>query len=270
MTVSSFHSSARRKPTRLRRAIEIVLLIALVLVAWQVAATSGVFGQNSWPTLGLFWSTAVETVPTQAYWVAIANTMVSWAIGLAISVVIAIPVGLLIGSTSFLRRLTTPTVDFMRTIPSIILVPLAVLLYGSTNQMKIILIVFASVWPLLLQAVYGIRAVEPVARETFSAYGVRWRDRVRFLYLPTASPYLATGIRLAAIASLLVAIGIEIIASAPGLGYQIGVKQANGLAASSFVYLITAAILGLIITGIFTWVEHRAMYWHPSRRGANS
>ncbi|MCU1479386.1 MAG: transporter permease [Subtercola sp.] len=262
--------SAGGRPSTLRRAVEIVLLIVLVLAAWQIAATSGTFGQNSWPTLGVFWSTAVETVPTQAYWVAIANTMVSWAIGLTISVLIAIPVGLLIGSTSFLRRLTTPTVDFMRTIPSIILVPLAVLLYGSTNQMKIILIVFASVWPLLLQAVYGIRAVEPVARETFSAYGVRWRDRVRFLYLPTASPYLATGLRLAAIASLLVAIGIEIIASAPGIGYQIGVKQANGLAASSFVYLITAAILGLIVTGIFTAVERRAMYWHPSRRGTNS
>jgi ABC-type nitrate/sulfonate/bicarbonate transport system permease component len=244
-----------------------VALIALVLVAWELAATSGTFSAGTLPTIPDFLVAVVQVVPTPDYWTAIGNTMVSWLAGFVISVVIAVPLGLLVGSTSFLRRLTAPTIDFMRTIPSIILVPLVVLLYGSTNQMKIVLIVFTSVWPLLLQAIYGIRAVDPVARQTFSAYGMRWRDRVRFLYLPSASPYLATGLRLAAVSSLLVAIGIEIIASAPGIGYQIGIKQANALAGGSFVYLITSAIIGLLVTWLFTRLERRAMYWHPSMRG---
>ena len=256
-----------RKRSPLRRVVERLLLLLLVLAVWQLAATSGVFSEGTLPTVPAFISAAIQVVPTPDYWAAIGNTMISWLVGLVISAVIAIPVGLLIGSTRLLRRLTAPTIDFMRTIPSIILVPLAVLLYGSTNEMKIILIVFASVWPLLLQAMYGIRSVDPVARETYSAYGIRWGDRVRYLYLPSASPFLATGLRLAAVASLLVAIGIEIIASAPGLGYQIGVKQANGLAAGSFVYLITVAIIGLVITFVFTRVERGVMFWHPSTRG---
>jgi ABC-type nitrate/sulfonate/bicarbonate transport system permease component len=250
----------------LRTVLERIGLLALVLIAWQLAATSGVFSNGSLPTIDAFVGAVITIVPTASYWTAIGNTIASWAAGLAITIVIAVPLGLLIGSTSFLRRLTGPSLDFMRTIPSIILIPLAVLLYGSTNQMKIILIVFASVWPLLLQAMYGIRAVEPVARETYAAYGIRWIDRVRHLYLPTASPYLATGLRLAAISSLLAAIGIEIIASAPGIGYEIGVKQANALAGASFVYLITAAVFGLLVTAVFTAIERRAMYWHPSNR----
>lgn len=251
----------------MKKILQRIALVALVLIAWQVAATSGTFSSGTLPTIPDFLAAIVQVVPTPDYWTAIGNTMISWLGGFVISVVIAVPLGLLVGSTSFLRRLTAPTIDFMRTIPSIILVPLVVLLYGSTNQMKIVLIVFTAVWPLLLQAIYGIRAVDPVARQTFSAYGVRWSDRVRFLYLPSASPYLATGLRLAAVSSLLVTIGIEIIASAPGIGYQIGVKQANALAGGAFVYLVTSAIIGLLITTIFTRLERRAMHWHPSMRG---
>lgn len=248
--------------------VQRIALLASVLIAWQLLASSPLFAGGTLPTVPVFVSAAVQVVPTAAYWAAIGNTMFSWLIGLAISAVIAVPIGLLIGSTAFLRRLTGPTVDFMRTIPSIILVPLAVLLYGSTNHMKVILIVFASIWPLLVQAMYGIRSVDTVARETYRAYSVRWIDRVRFLFLPSAGPYLATGLRLSAVSSLLVAIGVEIIASAPGIGYQIGVKQANALAGESFVFLITSAVIGLLITLVFTVIERWVMYWHPSVRGA--
>jgi ABC-type nitrate/sulfonate/bicarbonate transport system permease component len=241
-------------------------LVALVLGLWQLAIVTGVFSANTLPTLPAFGDALVRTLPAPEYWLAIWQTMWCWAVGLAISVAIAVPVGLLAGSTPLAQRLTSPLIDFMRTIPSIILIPLAALLWGSTSTMKIVLIVFASVWPMLIQSAYGIRAVDPIARQTFAAYGMPWGDRVRFLYLPSASPYLATGLRLSAIMSLLVAIGVEIIGSAPGIGYQIGVRQANALVGASFVYLLTAAVLGLLITFVFTRIERRALRWHPSTR----
>ncbi len=241
-------------------------LVVLVLALWQLAVVTGVFSANTLPTIPAFGDALVRTLPSGDYWTAIWQTMWCWAVGLAISIAIAVPLGMLAGSTPFARRLTTPLIDFLRTIPTVILIPLAALLWGSTSTMKIVLIVLASVWPMLIQSAYGIRAVDPVARQTFAAYGIPWNERVRFLYLPSASPYLATGLRLSAIMSLLVAIGVEIIGSAPGIGYQIGVRQANALVGASFVYLLTAAVLGLLITFVFTRLERRALRWHPSTR----
>lgn len=251
---------------RLALVLRRVALVALVLGAWQLAVVTGVFSATALPSIPVFIEAVGRVLPSIDYWQAIGNTMSAWAVGLALSVLIGIPLGFLVGSTELARRLTTPTIDFLRTIPVIILVPLAALLWGSGSTMKIVLIVFSSVWPMLIQAAYGIRAVDPVARQTFAAYGMPWADRVRHLYLPSAAPYLATGLRLSAVMSLLVAIGVEIIGSAPGIGYEIGIRQANALVGASFVYLLTAAVLGLLITAVFTWLERRALRWHPSHR----
>jgi len=92
----------------------------------------------------------------------------------------------------------------------------ALLLYGATPKMAFALIVFGSVWPVLLQAMYGVHQVDPAMWDVARAYGLRRLDRLRFLILPSAAPFVATGVRLAATISLLLAIGAELIGGAPG------------------------------------------------------
>jgi len=241
-----------------------VALIAVSLAAWEIGAR--MLAAQAVPTVGPTLTAARDLVVTEPFWSAVFATLQGWALGLTIAAAIAIPLGLALGSSETLVRLTRGVVEFLRTVPSIMLVPLVVLMYGSTMKMKVVLIVLAAVWPLLLQAIYGIREVDRVARETTSAFHVTRRLRITQLFLPSAAPFIATGLRVAATIGLLISVGAEIITSAPGLGYEISVAQSNGNAARSFVYIVVAGLLGVAINKIFSYGEKRVLFWHASQR----
>ena len=246
------------------RVVQRLALVALVLVVWQLIAIW--LDSNSVPTVAPVARAVVDVVPTDAFWSAVGSTMYGWGIGMVISVVVAVPLGLLIGASERSMRMTRGVIEFMRTVPSIMLVPLLVLVLGSTIRMKVVLIVLAAVWPLLVQASYGIREVDRVARETARAFHLPWIQRVRFLYLPSALPLIATGLRVAATVALLISVGGEIVTSAPGIGYEISLGQANGDSAKSFVYILTSGMLGVAINLVFGTFERRTMFWHASQR----
>jgi ABC-type nitrate/sulfonate/bicarbonate transport system permease component len=241
-----------------------VALIALTLTVWELGAP--MLGAQAVPTVGPTFAAARDLVVAEPFWSAVFSTLQSWALGLAIAAAIAIPLGLALGSSETLVRLTRGVVEFLRTVPSIMLVPLVVLMYGSTIKMKVVLIVLAAVWPLLLQAIYGIREVDRVARETTTTFHVTRRLRITHLFLPSAAPFIATGLRVAATIGLLISVGAEIITSAPGLGYEISVAQSNGNAARSFVYIAVAGLLGVAINKAFAYGETRVLFWHASQR----
>ncbi|WP_324274917.1 ABC transporter permease [Blastococcus brunescens] len=114
--------------------------------------------------------------------------MQGWAIGLGISILLAAPLGVLIGSNAYLDRATRATVEFLRPVPSVALLPLAILVLGISMDMKIFLVAFATFWPILVQAIYGVQDVDPVARDTARSFGV---GRVAIFFrvtLPSAAP----------------------------------------------------------------------------------
>jgi NitT/TauT family transport system permease protein len=97
---------------------------------------------------------------------AVAATLQAWAIGLAIAVAAAVPAGILLGSSRRCYQATRALVEFLRPIPSVALIPLAILLFGQGLQLKTSLIVYAAFWPVLFNTVYGVRDVDPVAKDT--------------------------------------------------------------------------------------------------------
>ena len=158
------------------------------------------------------------------------------------------------------------TIDFLRTIPPVALIPLVLLVYGATPKMAFVLIVFGSTWPVLLQAMYGVHQVDPAARDVARAYRLRRRDRIRFLIVPSAAPFIATGIRLAATISLLLAIGAELLGGAPGIGASITLQEQNGDIPGMWVYVVLAAVLGVIVNLALIGLERRILTWHPAQR----
>ena len=205
-------------------------------------------------------------VATSAFSSALVDTLLSWAQGLIVSLVVAIPVGLLLGTSNLAYRMSRFSIDFLRTIPPVSLIPLALLLYGATPQMAFVLIVFGSVWLVLLQAMYGVHQVDPAARDMARAYRLRRLDRVRYIILPSAAPFVATGVRLAATVSLLLAIGAEIIGGAPGIGAAINVQQQVGAIPEMWVYVVISALLGVAVNLALVAVERRLFRWHPAQR----
>src|SRR5690606_9768643 len=132
--------------------------------------------------------------------------------------VAGVVLGIVIGSAPLLRAATASTIEFLRPIPSVALIPLAVLLFGTDMRSTLLLVVYASFWQVLVQVLYGVRDVDPVADQTARMYRFRPLTRVRKVIWPTALPYVMTGFRLGASVALILEITGELIIGSPGLG----------------------------------------------------
>jgi ABC-type nitrate/sulfonate/bicarbonate transport system permease component len=180
--------------------------------------------------------------------------------------VAGIVVGIVVGSVPFLREATASTIEFLRPIPSVALIPLAVLLYGTGMQATLLLVVYASFWQVLVQVLYGVQDVDPVARDTARTYRFRALTQARTVIWPTALPYIVTGFRLAASVALILTVTGELIIGTPGLGKLLAVAQSSGAVASMYALVIVTGLLGIAVNLFARLVERRILRWHPSVR----
>ncbi|MES5818154.1 ABC transporter permease [Streptomyces sp. RG80] len=201
------------------------------------------------------------------FWTALGDTLTGWALGLGIASCAGIVVGVLITVVPYLRQATASTIEFLRPIPSVALIPLAVLLYGTELKSVLLLVVYASFWQVLIQVLYGVQDVDPVAEETARSYGLGTWARVRHVLWPTALPYVMTGVRLAAAVALILAITAELVIGAPGLGARIAVAQTSQAVPEMYALIVVTGVLGLLINVGARTVERRALAWHQSVRG---
>ncbi len=203
-------------------------------------------------------------------WVEIGRTLNGWVIGIALATLLAVPVGILLGSSPVAHRLSRVVIEFCRPVPSVALIPLAVLVYGVGLEMKVFLIVFVTFWPILLQVVYGVTDVDPVVRDTARAYGLPAHARFLRITLPSAAPYIATGLRIASAIALVLAVTAELVVGAPGLGQSIVVAQSNAQLPRMYALIIVTGLVGWALNTAFQAVERRLLRWHPAQRREES
>lgn len=217
------------------------------------------------PTSRIAVALAGEVADT-AFWTALGETLTGWALGLAIASCAGIAAGVVLSVVPHLRRVTASTIEFLRPIPSVALIPLAVLLYGSQLRSVLLLVVYASFWQVLIQVLHGAQDVDPVADETARSYCLGTWARIRHVLWPTALPYVMTGVRLAAAVALILAITAELVIGAPGLGKRIGVAQASQAVPQMYALIVVTGLLGLLVNVGARAVERWALAWHQSVR----
>jgi ABC-type nitrate/sulfonate/bicarbonate transport system permease component len=241
--------------------------IVVFLLVWELVPRLGLANPEYLPppsdVLGIF----VRNLGLTSFWVALGQTMLGWTIGLAIAAAAAVVLGIVIGTSRFLRRATHSTIEFLRPIPSVALIPLAALLFGVEMQSKLLLIVYACFWQVLIQVLYGVADVDPVADDTARSYGLGRAARIRHVVWPTTLPYLMTGLRLGAAVALILAITAELIIGNPGLGHEIALAQSGGATSPMYALVLAAGLVGVAINLVMRAVERRALSWHASVRG---
>lgn len=228
----------------------------------------GVFSATDFPPFSEIFRALIDELLGADGWRAVGNTLFSSVIGLAIAAAAAIPIGVMLASSQIAFRSTRLIVEFLRPIPPITIVPLAILLFGTQLEMKLLLIVFGCFWPILVQTMAGVLDVDPVLSDVTRTAGFSRMQRFRQLVLPTASPYIATGLRLAASFSVGLSIVAELIGGAPGLGLTIYQAQLAGQSgrALMFAVVILAATVGMAMEMVFRVAERRLLRWHESYR----
>ena len=237
-----------------------------VLLLFEVGSRTEVLSPRSFPPVSDMLSTLWEQIGTSELWTAIANTLQGWVLGLAIAAGLAIPLGIVIGSSGLLYRSLRVIIEFLRPIPSVALIPAAILIAGTGLQSKVFLASFACFWVLLVQTLYGVQDVDPVATDTARSFGFSRRQRLFRVTLPSAVPYIATGLRLASAVSLILCVTAELVIGSAGLGRSINIARSGGNTELMYALIIVTGLLGLLLNEIFTRGEKRVLHWHPSQR----
>jgi ABC-type nitrate/sulfonate/bicarbonate transport system permease component len=239
-----------------------------VLVLLELVVRVGIIPSRYFPPMTTTFKTLFEQLGEASFWKAVLETLEGWALGLGIAAIIAIPLGMLIGSNVYVYRGLRPIIEFLRPIPSVALIPLAILIYGTGLQSKVFLAAFAATWPLLIQAIYGVRDLDPVQRETAQSFRIPLKDRLLRVNLPAAVPFIATGLRISSATALVLVVTAELVIGAPGLGRAINTARAGGVPDLMYALTIATGLLGWGLNVLLAALEKRALHWHPSHREA--
>ncbi|HET6952207.1 MAG TPA: ABC transporter permease [Acidimicrobiales bacterium] len=243
-----------------------VIGVAVVLAAFEVAPRVGLLPRSAFPPFSEIVAALADLVTTDVLWEAVLDTLDAWARAMVIATVIAVPLGLVIGANRVAALLSRPVVDFLRPIPSVALIPILILLYGTQPEVKVALGAFGATFPLLFQAMYGIADVDPVAKDTGRAFGMPPLTRLRRIVLPSCAPYLATGLRISASVALILVVTGEYIVGVPGIGREVFITQSSAAYDKAYAWILVAGLLGLVVNLCFHAVERRVLFWHPSHR----
>ena len=244
--------------------------IAAFLALWQYVSTSGLISEQDLPAMTTTFQELWRMMHTQAFWTAFGQTVRGWALGLLIATVLAVPIGIVLGSSEFAGRAFRIPIEFLRPIPSAALIPLLFLTLGTTLKSEIFLAAFGAFWPLLVQTIYGVRDVDPVALDTARSFGIGRFERLYRIKLPSAVPYIATGLRISSAVSLILAFTAELFMGIPGLGQIMNVAESFGLTVQVYAIALATGFLGLAIYVVFAALERWALRWHPSQREAGA
>ena len=236
------------------------------LALWELFPRIGLLPERYVPPPSVVLPTLARMMGTSAFWQDVQSTLSGWAVGLGISICFAVPLGIVIGTNAYLHRATRVVVEFLRPIPSVALIPLAILIYGITFTMKVFLVVFATFWPLLIQTIYGVQDVDPVVRDTARSFGLGRLTVFFKVTLPSAAPYIATGLRLASALAIILAITAELVAGAPGLGRSVLLAQSAGQNNEMYALIIATGLLSFGLSAALTRLERHFLRWHQSKR----
>ncbi|WP_329131307.1 ABC transporter permease [Streptomyces sp. NBC_00670] len=248
-----------------RRGLLLLQLSAVVavLVLWAAGAAAGFVSSTALPGPAAVARAFPELLGSGTYWQAVGDTLNGAVTGCVLAVVIGVPLGLVTGTYAAAEQSSRLLVDVLRSFPVIALLPVFLLVQGSTPAMKTTVVLLACVFPVFLQAQYGARSVTPMIAETVHGYRIPKLLRFRRVILPSATPSIMTGLRLAATTSVLVAIGVEVLTTLPGIGHEVVGAQQGGASAQAYAYILTAGAIGYAINLLSQTAERRLLRWRP-------
>ena len=261
----------RYLPVRVRYGLRLAVLAA-ALGLWQGLSAAGVIRSDEFPSMSQTAAALWGLASASTLWSAVGETMEGWAIGLAIGVAAALAIGTLIALNGFAYRSAIGVIEFFKAIPVIAILPVGLVLWGATLTMKFALVAFAVFWPLVIQVCYGVRSLDPAVRDTATVLRVRGPRKFLVVILPSAAPFIATGLRVAVAVALIVDIIAELIGGGSGIGERILVAENAGPAAypQMYAYIVAAGVLGVLLASAFTVAERYVLHWHESQRAGRA
>lgn len=184
--------------------------------------------------------------------------------GLVLAVSISVPLGLLIGWYGKLGDILNPLLEIFRNTAALALLPVFILILGLGEVSKISMVLYACVWPILLNTISAVRNVDPLLVKSARSMGLSPAKLFLKVVLPASLPTIFTGIRLAGASSILVLIACEMAGAREGLGYLVNFAQFNFQIPTMYAGIIVLSGVGLVFNYALLFVERRLTRWKPA------
>ncbi|MDM7990949.1 ABC transporter permease [Arthrobacter sp. zg-Y877] len=236
-----------------------LLVPALLLTAWQLTATAGIFSAVQLPSPGAVYEAAADLVRRGQLGTHIAISTQRVLTGFALGSALGLVLGALLGLSRLADALLGPAIGALRAVPSLAWVPLLILWMKIGEDSKITLITIGAFFPVFTTVALALRHVDRNLVEAARAFGLRGVKLLTTVQLPAVVPAVFSGLRLALAQSWLFLVAAELIASSMGLGFLLMDSQNNGRTDRMFLAIIALAVIGKATDALLGIAERRAV-----------
>jgi NitT/TauT family transport system permease protein len=252
-------SGVRERP--ILAAIVSVGLAVVLLTLAEISAQQGWISKLIVPAPSDVYESLINGFGSGRYFVHIQATMVSALVGFVISAAVAIVVGGVLASIPFVERVLLPYVVAFQSLPKVAIAPVVIIWLGFEDSAKITIVVITCFFPIMINALQGFRIRQRDHLELLLMLGgTRWQ-LFRYIRLPSALPYVFSGLHIGIIFALIGAVVAEFISADSGLGYALTAAQGQFDVAGVFAILLILMVIGMVLNALMRWAERKLTFW---------
>ncbi|HEX4976973.1 MAG TPA: ABC transporter permease [Nocardioides sp.] len=259
---------SRKMFTRRQRLVIGVLNLTTFLILWQVAATVSDLPKLFLPSVTEVFAELVELEREGMLWGNLWISLTVYLVGMAISLVLAVPMGLAIGGIRILDKILSPYVWAVYTTPRIILMPLILLWVGINDAARVTIIVLSAVPATLVVVMEGVKTVDNSLLTAARSFGADRVTLFRSVVLPSTVPFIATGVRMGVSRGLIGLFIGELFTAANGIGYILTLASKTFNSAQTFGILLIFVMFCVTMVSLSQLLERKVSAWRPQPAAA--
>jgi ABC-type nitrate/sulfonate/bicarbonate transport system permease component len=244
-----------------------VAFLAAVVLAWKIVADLRWVNPMFLPSPARAFATLQGWIASGELWDPLGRTVWRMFAGWIAASVCGVLAGAAIASSRLARDVFEPLAEFLRPLPASAVLPPAILLLGLTDRMIVSVIAFGAVWPILLGAIHGFKALDPRLGEVARMLRLPAWQRVLKFQLPNAAPEIFAGMRVSLALALILTVVAEMISSQPGIGHMILVAARAFRPADIFAGIFVLGALGFVTNSAMQRLETYLLRWRPAPIG---
>ena len=243
-------------------------ILLSTLVIWQIVSITNTLPPTVFPPASEVLASLFRLLTTKALYEQLLASLIRLFAGFFLAAVIGICVGVPMGLSRTAEKTGDPLVQFLRPMPSAVLIPLAILYFGLGDAMIVSIVTYACIWPVLINTIDGVKNIDTVVLDTAREFKISGFAKIRKVVLPSAAPFIFSGLRVSLGVAWIVEITAEIISTASTTGIGAAIFQYFNIPNLPPVYatIIFVAVLAYALNRVFLVIQSKIIPWHEQSR----
>lgn len=238
-----------------------LLVLFIFFAVWEISPRIGIIDPMFLPTFSETITKLASLLLSGQLLVHLGASLQRSLIGYALAMLVGIPLGLFIGWYNKFEEYADLFLQLLRNTSTFALIPIFLLFFGLGETSKIATVLWAAIWPILINTISGVKSVEPIYIKAAKSLGLSDKELFRKVILPASFPSIVSGARNGAKSAIMVVIGAEMIGAKSGLGFFIQNAQFNFMIPEMFAGILLLSVLGVTLNYLLVWIEKKVTYW---------